>query len=206
MGICAATEEPVQKAQSRRTECTKRQGNRRAKHLPDPPESLLFLEKRVFVTGGPRPHSGERGESLQSGGANRSSPVGRIAPVRPPRARQIAPGECGFGSLCCAFGRPRLSGRRSKAHSQRAAGSLHQPPRPAKRNGSSSMDGIRLRHPERRLPRSADASVMRGQRQPAGAGRGHDESIGRILVKGRRQAIHLRDDGGRDGDQLDRGR
>ena len=65
---------------------------------------------------------------------------------------------------------------------------------------------LRLRHPERRLPRPADASVMRGQRQPAGAGRGHDESIGRILVKGRRQAIHLRDDGGRDGDHFDRGR
>ena len=65
---------------------------------------------------------------------------------------------------------------------------------------------FRLRHPERRLPRPADVSVMRGQRQPAGAGCGHDESIGRILVKGRRQAIHLRDDGGRDGDHLDRGR
>ena len=65
---------------------------------------------------------------------------------------------------------------------------------------------LRLRDPERRLPRSADARVMRGQRQPGGAGRGHDESIGRILAKGRRQAFHLRNDGGRDGDHLDRGR
>ncbi len=78
--------------------------------------------------------------------------------------------------------------------------------RRSKRTGSSSMRGSLLRHPERRLPRSADASVMRGQRQPAGAGRGYDESIGRILVKGRRQAIHLRDHCGRDGDHLDRGR
>jgi hypothetical protein len=147
----------------------------------------------------------------------------RVRPVRMLRRRSISSADSGesrpAGGIPCASpsGRKNPITLPSQSHSSTACVASPREIRDGSEFSVATRDAhvqaapvpdllLRLRHPERRLPRPADASVMRGQRQPAGAGRGHDESIGRILVKGRRQAIHLRDDGGRDGDHLDRGR